>query len=226
MVLDSKHLTYRVINTCTVRDKSIQSFRTFYNEAKTLKKLKVLGNELLNNNNKKNIEEIEKSLYDFGKIVVITKNTNITGKELSDILRKDYKIEVEMASTYYIIAMTSFCDNKESFERLLNALKEIDLKLKKTVEDNSVSYEIQLPKKEMTINEALNSKKFMLENYKNLEGKISKEYIFAYPPGIPIITPGEVFDKNIINIIEKYMKANIELRSTFDKFPNIEIVDF
>lgn len=203
-----------------------ENLKYFYNEAKALKKFKVLGNELLNNNNKKNIEEIEKSLYDFGKIVVITKNTNITGKELSDILRKDYKIEVEMASTYYIIAMTSICDNKESFERLLNALKEIDLKLKKTVEDNSASYEIQLPKKEMTINEALNSKKFMLENYKNLEGKISKEYIFAYPPGIPIITPGEVFDKNIINIIEKYMKANIELRSTFDKFPNIEIVDF
>ena len=203
-----------------------ENLKYFYNEAKTLKKFKVLGNELLSNNNKKNIEEIEKSLYDFGKIVVITKNTNITGKELSDILRKDYKIEVEMASTYYIIAMTSICDNKESFERLLNALKEIDLKLKKTVEDNSASYEIQLPKKEMTINEALNSKKFMLENYKNLEGKISKEYIFAYPPGIPIITPGEVFDKNIINIIEKYMKANIELRSTFDKFPNIEIVDF
>lgn len=203
-----------------------ENLKYFYNEAKTLKKFKVLGNELLNNNNKKNIEEIEKSLYDFGKIVVITKNTNITGKELSDILRKDYKIEVEMASTYYIIAMTSICDNKESFERLLNALKEIDLKLKKTVEDNSASYEIQLPKKEMTINEALNSKKFMLENYKNLEGKITKEYIFAYPPGIPIITPGEVFDKNIINIIEKYMKANIELRSTFDKFPNIEIVDF
>ena len=203
-----------------------ENLKYFYNEAKTLKKFKVLGNELLSNNNKKNIEEIEKSLYDFGKIVVITKNTNITGKELSDILRKDYKIEVEMASTYYIIAMTSICDNKESFERLLNALKEIDLKLKKTVEDNSASYEIQLPKKEMKINEALNSKKFMLENYKNLEGKISKEYIFAYPPGIPIITPGEVFDKNIINIIEKYMKANIELRSTFDKFPNIEIVDF
>ena len=203
-----------------------ENLKYFYNEAKTLKKFKVLGNELLSNNNKKNIEEIEKSLYDFGKIVVITKNTNITGKELSDILRKDYKIEVEMASTYYIIAMTSICDNKESFQRLLNALKEIDLKFKKTVEDNSVSYEIQLPKKEMTINEALNSQKFMLENYKNLEGKISKEYIFAYPPGIPIITPGEVFDKNIINIIEKYMKANIELRSTFDKFPNIEIVDF
>lgn len=200
-----------------------ENLKYFYNETKTLKKLKVLGNELLNNNNKKNIEEIEKKLYGFGKIVVITKNTNITGKELSDILRKDYKIEVEMASTYYIIAMTSICDNKESFQRLLNALKEIDLKLEE-VEDNKVYYKIQLPKKEMTINEALESENFKLENFKNLEGKISKEYIFAYPPGIPIITPGEVFDKNIINIIEKYMKANIELRSTFDKFPNIKIV--
>ena len=189
-----------------------ENLKYFYNEAKALKKLKVLGNELL-----------EKNLYDFGKIVVITKNTNITGKELSDILRKDYKIEVEMSSNYYIIAMTSICDSKESFERLLNALKEIDLKLEE-VEDNTVSYKIQLPKKEMTINEALESKNFKLENYKNLEGKISKEYIFAYPPGIPIITPGEVLDKNIINIIESYIKSNIELRSTFDKFPNIKIV--
>ncbi len=189
-----------------------ENLKYFYNEAKALKKLKVLGNELL-----------EKNLYDFGKIVVITKNTNITGKELSDILRKDYKIEVEMSSNYYIIAMTSICDSKESFERLLNALKEIDLKLEE-VEDNTVSYKIQLPKKEMTINEALESKNFKLENYKNLEGKISKEYIFAYPPGIPIITPGEVFDKNIINIIESYIKSNIELISTFNKFPNIKIV--
>ena len=189
-----------------------ENLKYFYNEAKALKKLKVLGNELL-----------EKNLYDFGKIVVITKNTNVTGKELSDILRKDYKIEVEMSSNYYIIAMTSICDSKESFERLLNALKEIDLKLEE-VEDNTVSYKIQLPKKEMTINEALESKNFKLENYKNLEGKISKEYIFAYPPGIPIITPGEVFDKNIINIIESYIKSNIELISTFNKFPNIKIV--
>ena len=189
-----------------------ENLKYFYNEAKALKKLKVLGNELLENN-----------LYDFGKIVVITKNTNVTGKELSDILRKDYKIEVEMSSNYYIIAMTSICDSKESFERLLNALKEIDLKLEE-VEDNTVSYKIQLPKKEMTINEALESKNFKLENYKNLEGKISKEYIFAYPPGIPIITPGEVFDKNIINIIESYIKSNIELISTFNKFPNIKIV--
>ena len=192
-----------------------ENLKYFYNEAKTLKKLKVLGNELL-----------EKNLYDFGKIVVITKNTNITGKELSDILRKDYKIEVEMSSNYYIIAMTSICDSKESFERLLNALKEIDLKLEEVEENkkNLIDYDMGLPKKEMTINEALENKNFKLENYKDLEGKTSKEYIFAYPPGIPIITPGEVFDKNIINIIENYIKSNIELISTFNKFPNIKIV--
>ena len=209
-----------------------ENLKYFYNEARKLKKLKILGNEILNkNNNGKSKEKIRKELYDFGKIVIITKNTNITGKELADILREDYKIEIEMSSTYYIIAMTSICDNKESFERLLNALKEIDLKLveekvKEEANNDFTYYDVDLPRKAMPINEALNSKKFVLENYKNLEGKISKEYIFAYPPGIPIITPGEVFDKNIINIIENYMKANIELRSTFDKFPNIEIVDF
>ena len=113
-------------------------------------------------------------------------------------------------------------EEKKAFAGVKEALQ----KVKEEANNDFTYYDVDLPRKAMPINEALNSKKFVLENYKNLEGKISKEYIFAYPPGIPIITPGEVFDKNIINIIEKYMKANIELRSTFDKFPNIEIVHF
>ncbi len=49
-------------------------------------------------------------------------------------------------------------------------------------------------------------------------------YIWVYPPGIPLITPGEVISKELIKKIEEFKNANIEIRTTFDKFPKIEVI--
>ena len=189
------------------------NLKYFYNETRKLQKLKILGNEIEN-----------KEYYDFGKIVIITKNTNITGKELSDILRKEYKIELEMSSIDYALAMTSICDTKENFIRLLNALEEIDKKLENK-EEKENKIEIVLPEKKMNILDAIKNNNSKYLNYKETEGKISKEYIWVYPPGIPLITPGEVINKEIIKKINEYQKANIEVRTTFDKFPKIEVLE-
>lgn len=71
----------------------LNNLESFYKETKKLEKLRILGN-IVNKN----------TIYDKGKIVVITKGTNLTGKELSKILRENYKIEVEMSSINYIIS--------------------------------------------------------------------------------------------------------------------------
>ena len=77
----------------------------------------------------------------------------------------------------------------------------------------------------MKVSEAIRNKIYKLEDYKEIEGKISKEYIWVYPPGIPLITQGEVINKEIIKKINEYQKANIEVRTTFDKFPKIEVLE-
>ena len=207
------------------------NLKYFYNEAKNLRNLKILGNEIL--------EEENKIFYDFGKIVIKTNVTNITGKELSDILRKDYKIELEMASIGYSIAMTSICDSKENFKRLLDALKDIDNKLEKENKSKeeikeqekktnsnkeNLNIKLQLPKKELSILKAIKNNNSEFKNYNELEGKISKEYIWVYPPGIPLITPGEVINKDIIRKIGEFEKVGIEVRTTFDKFPKVEVL--
>ena len=189
------------------------NLKYFYKETKKLQKLKILGNEIEN-----------KEYYDFGKIVIITKNTNITGKELADILRKEYKIELEMSSIDYALAMTSICDTKENFIRLLNALEEIDKKLENK-EEKENKIEIVLPEKKMNILDAIKNNNSKYLNYKETEGKISKEYIWIYPPGIPLIAPGEIINKEIIQKINDYKNANIEVRTTFDKFPKIEVIE-
>lgn len=207
------------------------NLKYFYNEAKNLRNLKILGNEIL--------EEENKIFYDFGKIVIKTNVTNITGKELSDILRKDYKIELEMSSINYALAMTSICDSKENFKRLLDALKDIDNKLEKENKSKeeikeqekktnsnkeNLNIKLQLPKKELSILKAIKNNNSEFKNYNELEGKISKEYIWVYPPGIPLITPGEVINKDIIRKIGEFEKVGIEVRTTFDKFPKVEVL--
>lgn len=188
------------------------NLKYFYNETKNFKNLKILGNEIEN-----------KDYYDFGKIVIKTNKTNITGKELICILRKEYKIELEMSSINYALAMTSICDSRENFERLLDALKKIDRSLEQKEEVYN-NYDIILPKKEISILEAIKNTNSEFKDYNELKGKISKEYIWVYPPGIPLITPGEIIDDDIIRKIREFGKAGIEVRTTFNKFPKIEII--
>jgi len=62
---------------------------------------------------------------DPGRIVIITKNTTMSGFELTDKLRTEYKIELDRADKNYAIAITSICDPPESFTRLATALNKI-----------------------------------------------------------------------------------------------------
>jgi arginine/lysine/ornithine decarboxylase len=64
--------------------------------------------------------------YDPGKIVIVTKGTPLNGAKLADILHNEHKIEIERVYDEYVIAMTSFCDTPEGFDRLASALCAID----------------------------------------------------------------------------------------------------
>ena len=61
--------------------------------------------------------------------MIITKNTTLSSIQLTDILRTEYKIEIERIYDDYVIAMTSICDTPEGFSRLAGALNEIDAKI-------------------------------------------------------------------------------------------------
>lgn len=188
----------------------------FYKDIRQLKNLKILGNELE-----------EGSIYDKGKIVIITKDTNINGQNLASVLREKYKIEVEMAYTNYVIAMTSICDKKKSFRKLAKALLEIDKNIKQIVkrERNLEETEQSIPEKKLEIYETIKIKDVKKIGYKEAEGKISNEYIFVYPPGIPFIVPGEIIGKKEIAKLEDFLSNDIEIRTTSNSFPKIEIIN-
>ena len=203
-------------------EKYQENLKKFYLKSLELQKIKIFGNNIKN------------EIYDYGKIVIITKNTDISGQMLADILREKYKIEIEMASVNYVIAMTSICDNWNNFERLLNALIEIDSKCNLSkhnlnsgnLEDkcNAKINKLDISEKDMEICQAINYEKAEMVNYKKSEGMTSKEYIWVYPPGVPIITPGEKINKKIIKTLEIYSENGIEVRTDSNKFPEIKII--
>lgn len=173
------------------------NLKYFYKTTENLKSLKVFRSF---------------SNFDIGKIVISTLNTNINGTSLSEILRNDYSIEVEMSYDSYIIAMTSICDTKKCFERLSCALSAIDDNISSDKKNKLNTLPLSIPAKALSISE---TKKLSGETVGliNSIGRIALEYIFAYPPGIPIIVPGEVIDKTVIEEIINLQKADIELKN-------------
>lgn len=135
---------------------------------------------------------------DRGKIVVSTAKSNINGHTLAEKLRTDFSIECEMESLNYIILMSSVADTEEAFEMLSNALIKTDSALEKRKE--SIIKKPAVPKKMFNSFEIKKTERVFLEK---ANGRISAEYVYAYPPDIPIIVKGEeITEEMVSNIIE------------------------
>ena len=145
--------------------------------------------------------------FDASKLLLYTGNAGITGKALYDMLLQDYGLQMEMAAGNYVLAMTSLMDTEDGFERLEAALLEIDVRLShestsgentrsnltasSTSENVSQFAQLYTPQEQVcTIAEALDSAQEAVE-LKNATGRIVADYIYLYPPGIPLLAPGE-----------------------------------
>ena len=148
----------------------------------------------------KNLKFINSKNKDISKILISCKNTNIHGNDLADLLYKE-KIEIEMASATYVILISSIFDTKEGFDRLKNALIKIDKKIKYKKSD--LSFDFVECEKKYSISESF-LKENHLDKMEKSQGKISAAYVYVYPPGIPLLIPGEIINQKIIDQI-KYL---------------------
>lgn len=140
--------------------------------------------------------------FDRSKIVITTVGTSLTGFDAAKLLRSE-GIEPEMAAEGYLIAMTGLFDGDYELDRLFNALRMIDGKAKtaaKKVQRNSTLPIYSLPPKEAL------SRPAEYVSTEAAEGRISAEYIYAYPPGIPLIVPGETFSRGVTEAAESLRK--------------------
>lgn len=152
---------------------------------------------------------------DISKIVVSCANTDLSGHELANILREKYKLEPEAESLNYVILMTSVADESDALINLRAVLEEIDERL-------MCKYE-QLIKKPSTQTDEIT---FVIDDdgeatdIKKCAGKVANEFIYAYPPDIPIIAPGEVISAQATEYITDAIKANVNIISDSGLLPN------
>lgn len=182
--------------------------------------LKIIRKKLENLKNLKIYDKTDTDFdYDIGKIVISTANANISGTKLAETLRNDYKIETEMAYSDYVIAMTSVCDTKDGLEKLSDALISIDSKLSEEADTEHISLKNLYTGKNFKSCELYKFHKETIP-FENSEFRTSAEYIWAYPPGIPLIVPGEIISKELINYIEYLSACKVEIMSTKGNMPH------
>ena len=152
--------------------------------------------------------------YDLGKLVIDLSKTNITGVELAKILREKYKFETEMANNKYVIAMTSISDDLEKVKAFGEAVVEIAGELE--VADEEISSERIVNEVKFSPYEAMN-KDFEEVALKDAKGRIAGDYIYKYPPGIPLIVPGEVVSDGLLKEVEKSLESGLQIKGITDK---------
>ena len=160
--------------------------------------------------------------YDISKLVISTKNANVTGYEVAMVLNKEFSIMVEAAFDTYIILMTTMADQRETLERLEHALLMIDRYLEPTKSKESVNKFMKAGIVEgKNIRNIFYGKKKWIGLETSL-GKIAADNIMLYPPGIPIVCIGETIETKHIDLIIRF-RDRVQGIQTFEKRLFIQI---
>lgn len=157
---------------------------------------------------------ISEGLYDFDatRAVISMSELGITGTELQDILRYKYKIQMEFADLQYTVGYVTATDEPEDIDRLFDAVKEIYIEESKSKEKREI---IQIEAFPQLQHERKMRKAFYAENtLLNMDdaiGKTAAEFIIPYPPGIPLVCPGEIIVQDTIDYVKVMLENGINV---------------
>lgn len=142
------------------------------------------------------------SVFDFDptKLSVHTLDIGLAGIEVYDLLRDEYDIQIEFGDLGNILAYISIGDRQRDLERLVAALAEIKRKFSRD-KTGLMKQEYIDPRVVTSPQEAFYAEKEQVPLHECI-GRISSEFVMCYPPGIPILAPGEQVTKEIVNYID------------------------
>lgn len=161
--------------------------------------------------------------FDVTKLSVHTLDIGRAGIEVYDILRDDYGIQIEFGDIGNILAIVSVGDNELAIERLVSSLSEIKRTCSKD-HGGMLNHEYINPTVILAPQQAFYAEKRSVP-LRESEGQICSEFVMCYPPGIPILAPGELITKEILDYIGYTKEKGCSLTGTEDKsIENINIV--
>ena len=197
-------------------EKYLENLKWFYEEVQKLHYIKVFTKE-----------DFEDYRWDISKIIISARDAGFNGTYIYDKLREDYRIQLEMCAGDYCLAMTSVMDTREGFERLQRALVEIDNEISELIEnrviyepnsnvtENQIDAKLPVAEIERNLFDALNDEKEFVK-LEDALGRVSADFIHLYPPGIPLIAPGEVYSDEVIRRIRDYECTGLTVHGMAD----------
>lgn len=177
----------------------------FYKTVRKCRQLSIVGREIIGTS----------AIYDWdaSKVIFMDTDRRINGEELYRLLLEKYHLQMEMETPGYVLAITSVGDTEDGFRRLADAILEIDRSLdgmdnRKAGQANHMW--MQPPARKMKLQRAMDCPKEMV-GLDAAVGRISSEFVFLYPPGIPLIVPGEEISDKWIRAIRGYLEEGLDV---------------
>ncbi|MDP4120560.1 MAG: aminotransferase class I/II-fold pyridoxal phosphate-dependent enzyme [Bacillota bacterium] len=154
--------------------------------------------------------------FDITKLSVHTRDIGLAGIEVYDLLRDEYDIQIEFGDIGNILAYLSVGDRRQDIERLVSALSEIKRRYEKD-KSGMLSQEYINPEVVMTPKKAFYAEKVSLP-IEESKGRVCSEFVMCYPPGIPILAPGERITGDILDYISYAKEKGCFLTGTEDSY--------
>ena len=159
---------------------------------------------------------------DLSRLILSGLSYGWSGSKVAACLRKEFRIEPEMVTPEVVLALSTVGDSREGFERLCRAVEEMDERMKneaevpfcKTAGANHLSFH-ELPKKKMPVSQAMDADSDRVP-VEDAAGAVSAEFVYLYPPGVPLLVPGEQIGRNEIERIRLCMDQGLELHGMRD----------
>lgn len=171
--------------------------------------------------------------YDRSKLLFFAGPGTGGGKCLYQKLLEEFGLQMEMMTSDYVLAMTSVCDDDEGFARLCDAVRRLDEEAKKAVPDQEmqsaggavmqkpgpgvtdlVMAQLPQPARILPVWEAFRrgKEKILLTE---AAGRIAAEYVYLYPPGVPLLVPGEQIDEDALQQILHWERAGMDIAGIY-----------
>ncbi|WP_062197727.1 aminotransferase class I/II-fold pyridoxal phosphate-dependent enzyme [Massilibacterium senegalense] len=190
-------------------EKTIQHSQYVRQEVNKIQGLYCPGKEILH----------AESTYDLDptKILISVREVGITGYEAEIWLREQYNLEVELSDLYNILCIITLGDNEETIQVLLQALRALSgCFLKEGRMKREVTVEVpEIPLLALSPRDAFYSETEVVPFSESVD-RIIAEFIMVYPPGIPILIPGEIITKENLDYIIKNQKAGLPVQGPED----------
>lgn len=190
--------------------------------------------------------------WDMGKLVISVKNTPMTGQQLYDMLRDDFHLQMEMAAATYVLAMMTIMDTGEGWERLADAIMQIDDKIEiqkrkeegmpernrtepeateseragsGCVKPEGIEAEHEEPERAKPTDTEPEVRMMPAQAFDSLQeeiplaasaGRVLADFISLYPPGIPLLVPGEVMSEELLLRVQDSRKMGLQVHGITD----------